>query len=54
MHTHTHYARTCALQSKDASDCVKQALKSSLPNGGIGEKRVRGEEEAISLTGKMP
>lgn len=39
-HTHTH--TTCALQSKDASDCVKQDLKSSLPNGGIREERARG------------
>ena len=54
-HTHVHTATlTQHVQSKDAPDCVKQALKSSSPSGGIGEKRASGEEEAISLAGKMP
>lgn len=57
--THVHTAAlTQHVQSKDAPDCVKQALKSSSPSRGIGEKRASerasGEEEAISLAGKMP
>lgn len=40
-------AHTQHVQSKDASDCVKQALKSSLPNAGIGEESEEEAEEAI-------
>lgn len=60
-HVHTQLVNTLktapshALQSEDAPDCVKQALKSSLPNGGIREKeRGGGEEEAVSLAGRKP
>lgn len=39
IHTCTHCRAHKHVQSKDAPDCVKQALKSSSPSGGIGEKR---------------